>query len=88
MRDQLAVLHRYATSFWRNRWYGVAVAWLVCIAGWIGVSAMPNVYQSSARLYVDADAVLTPLLRGLALDNTAAGQLEVMQSTLLSRPEP
>jgi hypothetical protein len=46
----------------------------------------PNKYEASARLYVDADAVLTPLLRGLAVDNTLAGQLDVLQRTLLSRP--
>lgn len=86
MRPELHFLRRYAVGMWRLRWYGVACAWLVCVAGWTGVALLPNIYESSARLYVDADAVLTPLLKGLALDNTAEGQLEVMQSTLLSRP--
>ena len=86
MQDQLSMVQRQAAGAWRNRWFGLAFAWVVCIAGWITISLLPNVYESTARLYVDADAVLTPLLRGLALDNTAAGQLEVMQRTLLSRP--
>jgi len=47
---------------------------------------MPDQYQSNARLYVDADAVLTPLLRGLAADSAPGGQLELLQRTLLSRP--
>ncbi len=47
---------------------------------------MPNQYESSARLYVDADAILTPLLRGLAADSAPTSQLEMLQRTLLSRP--
>jgi polysaccharide chain length determinant protein (PEP-CTERM system associated) len=47
---------------------------------------VPNQFESSARLYVDADAVLTPLLRGLAADSAPVGQLETLQRTLLSRP--
>ena len=47
---------------------------------------LPNQYEASARLYVDADAVLTPLLKGLTLDPGAAGQLDLLQRTLLSRP--
>ncbi len=37
-------------------------------------------------MFVDADAVLTPLLRGLAADSAPATQLEILQRTLLSRP--
>src|ERR1700739_416630 len=65
---------------------GVIFAWLVCGVGWVGVYLVPNQYESSARLYVDADAILTPLLRGLAADSAPTSQLEVLQRTLPSRP--
>jgi polysaccharide chain length determinant protein (PEP-CTERM system associated) len=65
---------------------GVIVAWLVCGGGWVGVYAIPNQFESSARISVDADAVLTPLLRGLAADSSPTTQLEILQRTLLSRP--
>jgi len=47
---------------------------------------IPNQFESGARLYVDADAVLTPLLRGIAADSAPTTQLEILQRTLLSRP--
>jgi hypothetical protein len=62
---------------------GVIVAWLVCGVGWVGVYLIPNQFESSARLYVDADAILTPLLHGLAADTEPTTQLEVLQRTLL-----
>ncbi len=47
---------------------------------------IPNQYESSARIYVDTDAVLTPLLKGIAVDTSNASQIDVLQRTLLSRP--
>lgn len=47
---------------------------------------IPHSFESSGRLYVDADAILTPLLHGLAVDTATANQLDMMQKTLLSRP--
>ncbi len=73
-------------AVWRHKWLGVATAWLVCTAGWIGVALMPTKYESSARVYLNADPLLTPLLKGLAADTDPTRQLDFMQRTLLSRP--
>ena len=62
------------------------LAWVVCLVGWAFVNAMPNRYQASARLYVDADAFLGQVLRGIAVDTSSAGQLDLLQRTLLSTP--
>jgi polysaccharide chain length determinant protein (PEP-CTERM system associated) len=73
-------------AVWRHKWLGVATAWLVCSAGWIGVALVPTKYESSARVYLNADPLLTPLLKGLAADTDPTRQLDFMQRTLLSRP--
>ena len=80
------LLSHYLRAAWRRRWMGVIVAWLVCGIGWVAVYTIPNQYESAARLFVDADAVLTPLLRGIAADSAPTTQLEILQRTLLSRP--
>ncbi len=77
---------RYGALAWRRRWWGVAAAWVLCIAGWIGVATLPNQYEASARVYIDADAVLTPLLRGIAADSSMTDQIDLLQHMLLSRP--
>ena len=85
--DSIRVLvSQYLRAAWRRRWMGVIIAWLVCGVGWVGVYTIPNQYESGARLFVDADAVLTPLLRGIAADSAPTTQLEILQRTLLSRP--
>jgi polysaccharide chain length determinant protein (PEP-CTERM system associated) len=73
-------------AVWRRRWHALAVAWLVCAVGWIFVASMPNSYESSARIYVDTQSMLGPLLKGLAVESDLEEELHVMERTLLSRP--
>jgi len=80
------LLRRSAAAAWRHRWKALALTWFVCVAGWVGVAMLPNQYSSTARMYADADAILGTLLRGIAVDSTQAGQVDVLQRTLLSRP--
>lgn len=80
------LLQRQLSASWHYRWQAVLFCWLVCAIGWAAVFAIPNSYESSARMYVDADAVLTPLLKGIAVDTSGSGQLDMLQRTLLSRP--
>ena len=80
------LMRREVAAAWRYRWWALALSWVVCLGGWFVAASIPNQYEASARLYVDADAVLTPLLRGLAVDNALSSQLDVLQRTLLSRP--
>ncbi len=86
MDSMRLLLAQYLRAAWRRRWMGVIVAWMVCGVGWAAVYTIPNTFESAARLFVDADAVLTPLLRGLAADSAPTTQLEILQRTLLSRP--
>jgi polysaccharide chain length determinant protein (PEP-CTERM system associated) len=78
------LIFQYARDIWRRRWYAVGVAWAICLLGWIVVSRMPNMYDSSARVYMNADEALTPLLRGIAVESDIDARLDRMQRTLLS----
>src|SRR5580658_9581908 len=86
MDDLRSLLQRFSFSIWRKRWIALGIAWVLCLGGWFAVASIPNQYEASARVYVDADAVLTPLLRGISLDTTPINQLDLLQHTVLSRP--
>ncbi len=76
----------YADAIWRRRWYAIIIAWVVCLAGWLVVVMMPDQFRSEARIYVDTDGVLGPLLKGLTITADIDQQVAIMQKTLLSRP--
>jgi polysaccharide chain length determinant protein (PEP-CTERM system associated) len=82
----VAEAKRFAILGFRHRWKALLVAWVVCCLGWAFVYTMPNTYMASARIYADADQVLAATLRNLAIDAQPAQQVELLQRTLLSRP--
>ena len=69
---------------WQNRWYGLIVAFLICTGGWLAVAMIPNTFESSAKVYIDTDTMLRPLLKGLAVTTDADQEVNVMLRTLLS----
>jgi polysaccharide chain length determinant protein (PEP-CTERM system associated) len=45
-------------SIWNRRWLALAVAWGVCVFGWLVVALIPNTYESNARIFVQLDDAL------------------------------
>ena len=71
---------------WRYRWPGVLVAWIVAIGGVIAVFQIPEQYEASARIHVDTQSILKPLMAGLAVQPDVAQQVVMLSRTLISRP--
>ncbi len=83
---QLALVKRHLAAAWRHRWKALALAWVVAVVGWGGVQLLPKYYAANARIYADPEALLRTVLRGLTIDPEPVGQVELLQRTLLSRP--
>lgn len=86
MQELLDQLLGYVRGAWRFRWYMHLVAWPLCIGGWVLVYQLPDQYMASARVYVDTQSVLRPLLKGLAVQGNVGQEVQLMTRTLLSRP--
>jgi polysaccharide chain length determinant protein (PEP-CTERM system associated) len=71
---------------WHRRWIGLAVAWAVGIALAVIILRIPDKYEASARIYVDTQSVLKPLMTGLAVQPNVDWQIAVLSRTLISRP--
>lgn len=73
-------------GMWHRRWIGLAVAWIVGIVA-VGVALrIPEKYEASARVYVDTQSLLRPLMAGLAIQPNLDQQVALMSRTLISRP--
>ena len=86
MHELVDQLFSHIRAIWRYRWYAALVAWIVAIAGWVLVHQLPNRYEASARVYVDTQSVLRPLLAGLAVQPNVGQIVNMMSRTLISRP--
>ena len=70
----------------KYRWHAVIIAWVVALAGWLVVYKLPNQYEASARVYVDTQSILKPLLSGMTMLPNLEQQVLFMRRTLISRP--
>jgi polysaccharide chain length determinant protein (PEP-CTERM system associated) len=86
MDELVGQLLVYVKGIWKYRWVSVVIAWVVAIAGWIFVFQMPDNYQASARIYVDTQSILRPLMAGMTVSPNPEQQVTIMSRTLISRP--
>jgi polysaccharide chain length determinant protein (PEP-CTERM system associated) len=73
-------------GMWQGRWVGVAVAWLTGVAAGAVLFLMPDRYEASARVYVDTQSILKPLLSGLTVQPNVEQEVQILSRTLISRP--
>lgn len=76
----------YVRGVWIKKRYIIISSWLICPIGWSYIATIPDEFESSARLFVDTNSLLRPLLRGLAVYNNPSDQVNLVAQTLLSRP--
>nr|WP_314542786.1 XrtA system polysaccharide chain length determinant [uncultured Massilia sp.] len=86
MAEITAVLLNFLKAIGKYRWHAVAITWVVAIIGWAVVLRLPNQYEASARVYVDTQSILKPLLSGMTTMPNLDQQVVFMRRTLLSRP--
>jgi polysaccharide chain length determinant protein (PEP-CTERM system associated) len=72
-------------GMWQRRWIGLAAAWVVAIVGAAIVVNIPDRYEATARIYVDTQSVLKPLMAGLAVPTNTGQQITMLSRTLISR---
>ena len=85
MQTMIRQLTDELRSAWRFRWFAVAAAWGIGIVGLGAVARLPDIYEASARVYVDATSELRPLLSDRIVAPDVAMHLEYVRQALLSR---
>ena len=80
---QLLIIVR---RMWKYRWVGLVVAWVAGLVGAVVVFVLPDRYEASARIYVDTQSILKPLMSGLAVQPNVEQQVTMLSRTLISRP--
>lgn len=86
MNETLNMLVEELRGAWRFRWVALAVLGAVCILGWLLVLTLPSVYEARARVYVDTQSALRPLLQGLTVTPNVESALAMVRQALLSQP--
>ncbi len=86
MDELISQIFTAAKGMWRHRWLGLLVAWVVTGIGTFVVLSVPDKYEASARIFVDTQSILKPLMSGLAVQPNVEQQVMMLSRTLISRP--
>ncbi|MGO4377892.1 XrtA system polysaccharide chain length determinant [Pseudoduganella sp. RAF19] len=86
MEPMISQLLSSLKGIWKYRWPAFMVMWLVAALGWLKVYTLPDDYQTSARVFVDTQSVLKPLMAGMTSVPNVEQQVAIMSRTLLTRP--
>ena len=86
MEDILQQVRTILRAAWKYRRLGMLFAWLIgAIAAGI-ILRIPDKYEASARIFVDTQSILKPLMSGLAVQPNIDQQVMMLSRTLISRP--
>lgn len=87
MDDILRQLSGILVAMWQRRWMGMAAAWIVLLSSMAAVTLfVRDRYEASAKVFVDTQTVLKPLMSGLAFQPDVDQQVRMLARTLISRP--
>jgi polysaccharide chain length determinant protein (PEP-CTERM system associated) len=86
MNETLQQIRRALREMWHKRWIGLAVAWVAAVIGIAVAFRIPERYEATARVFVDTESLLKPLLAGLAVQPNVDQQVALVSRTLISRP--
>ncbi|WP_088283401.1 XrtA system polysaccharide chain length determinant [Ideonella sp. A 288] len=86
MEEVIAQVTTILRRMWTFRWPSLAAAWIVGLVGAIVSFAIPNQYEATARIYVDTQSILKPLMSGLTVQPNVEQQVGMLSRTLISRP--
>src|SRR5687768_10668017 len=73
-------------GMWQGRWVALAVAWIVAVGATVFIFLTPDRYEATARVYVDTQSVLKPLLKDLTVQPNVEQEVGMLSRTLISRP--
>ncbi len=86
MNELVAQIVAHMRGMWRFRWWALLGSWVLCLGGFAWVYTLPNMYESSTRVYVDTQSALKDAIRGLGNSSDVREEVQKKLSEMISVP--
>ena len=64
----------------------MASAWAIGLLALVAISAIPDKYEARARMFVNTESILKPLMAGMTVAPDIQRQVDILTRVLISRP--
>lgn len=71
---------------WKYRWLGLVAAWIVGMLGIATIKFLPDKFEASARIYVNTESILKPLMAGMTVQPNDTQRIAMLSRIVISRP--
>lgn len=86
MDEILKLLRREIVGAWRFRWWAMAVAWSICVLGWLAIYTTPDIFEANARFFVETRSRLDRVIGAVVVQEQVGGQVNLVKQAMLGRP--
>lgn len=86
MQTLLREIIEHIRSAWRFRAIALWTAWGIALVGWALIMWIPDSYQASSRIFVDARTTLTEVTRGITVETSVDTQINKVRQSLIGGP--
>ncbi len=73
-------------GMWKYRWLGLLTSWVVGVIGLAVLLSLPVRYEATARILVNTDSILKPLMTGLTVQPNDEQRIMMLSRVVISRP--
>jgi polysaccharide chain length determinant protein (PEP-CTERM system associated) len=84
--NAMGKLQRIGRMCAKRRWLGLAVGATVALTSGVAITRLPDRYEATAKVYVDTQTVLKPLMASLTYQPDIDLQVKILARTLITRP--
>ena len=86
--ELLQGLRRAGRTLWRRRWLALGSAWSVALVAALALPHVPQRYEATARLVVDTQSALRPLISGMSVQSAESErQARVLAREAMASPQ-
>jgi polysaccharide chain length determinant protein (PEP-CTERM system associated) len=71
---------------WKYRWLGLLIASAVGALGIVTIKLIPDKYEAAARIFVNTDSILKPLMAGMTVQLNDNQRIGMLSRIVISRP--
>ncbi len=86
LEDFVAKVRRIVRLTVKRRWLALGVGAVTAAILALVITALPDRYEASARVYVDTQTILKPMMASLTYQPDVDQQVKMLARTLISRP--
>lgn len=79
-------LLRHWRAMYRYRLTGLIITWIIAVLGMVVTFEIPKKYEANARVFVNTDSILKPLMVGMTAQADAGQRIALLSRLVVNRP--